>query len=78
MVALTARQTEALQWIASFMRSNGCPPTYREIAAGLGLRSPNSVTWMLRRLERKGVLVLKHGIGRGIRLTGAACAYCGR
>jgi repressor LexA len=54
--ALTNRQQLILKMIAEATAERGFPPTVREIAEGVGLRSPASVTHQLQVLERKGYI----------------------
>jgi len=39
MKELTPRQRETLEWIRSFIREHGMPPTVREIGAAFGIKS---------------------------------------
>lgn len=66
--SLTARQSEILELIRSYIAEEGCPPTRAEIAASLGFRSANAAEDHLRALERKGAIELVPGSSRGIRL----------
>lgn len=67
---LTARQQEILELIQSAIAETGSPPTRAEIAARLGFRSANAAEEHLQALARKGVIELRSGTSRGIRLTG--------
>ncbi|HHN46959.1 MAG TPA: winged helix-turn-helix transcriptional regulator, partial [Planctomycetes bacterium] len=49
------RQREVLEFVRDFTRSNGVPPSIREIGAALGITS-STVFQHLRYLERKGYL----------------------
>ncbi|MDU0329244.1 LexA repressor [Paenibacillus sp. 3LSP] len=51
---LTLRQSEALQFIESFVASNGYPPTVREIGENLGLLSSSTAFNLLEQLVKKG------------------------
>jgi len=51
---LTPRQAEALEFIRQNAAMYG--PTIREIAAAMGIRSPNGVVCHLDALERKGLI----------------------
>jgi repressor LexA len=51
---LTARQSEILDFIQSFVTETGMPPTRAEIARKLGFRSVNAAEEHLRALQRKG------------------------
>ena len=68
---LTARQTEILVFIQSFIEETGMPPTRAEMARKLGFRSANAAEEHLRALQRKGVIELLPGTSRGIRLLEA-------
>ena len=65
---LTARQSEILDFIQSFVAETGMPPTRAEIARKLGFRSVNAAEEHLRALQRKGVISLIPGASRGIQL----------
>lgn len=64
--ALTARQSEILDFIKQFADANGFPPTRAEIAATLGFASINAAVDHLKALERKGALELLPNASRGI------------
>ena len=51
---LTPRQEQVLEFIRESVRSNGYPPTVREICAALRLSSPSTVHAHLANLERLG------------------------
>ncbi len=81
MEPLTRRQARVLEFIRSFMAEHGLPPTRAEIARALEFRSPNAAEEHLRALARKGVIQVRPGMSRGIRLTGpegAAVPVVGR
>ena len=66
--ALTARQRDILIFIERRVKERGAPPTRAEIASAFGFRSPNAAESHLRALARKGVIELREGTSRGIRL----------
>jgi len=68
MKRLTARQLEVADYIRDYCREHRIPPTRAEIADALGFASANAAQEHLRTLARKGVLELRHGASRGIRL----------
>lgn len=72
MQALTERQQAALDYIRHSIQTMGYPPTLREIAAHMGIRSTNGVNDHLRALERKGYLARQELKSRGMRLVGPA------
>ena len=53
---LTKKQAEMLGSIQEFYRENGYAPSYRELAAVLGITSPATVHEHIKNLERKGYL----------------------
>jgi repressor LexA len=64
---LTTRQREILEYMGSFTRESGYPPTVREICSATGLRSPRSVSQHLQSLERKGYIQRGRDKSRAIR-----------
>jgi len=64
---LTHRQCEILEFLKTFTRENGYPPTVREVCAATGLKSPRSVTQHLEALERKGYIERGREKSRAIR-----------
>lgn len=69
--ALTDRQREILALIRRHLAETGYPPTRAEIAAACGFRSVNAAVDHLKALARRGVIELKPGASRGIRLLDA-------
>jgi repressor LexA len=65
---LTKRQSQVLELIRNTIELSGMPPTRAEIANNLGFRSANAAEDHLRALARKGVIELRPGSSRGIRL----------
>jgi repressor LexA len=66
--ALTARQRQVLQFIASYQDSHGYPPSQREIAGHLRISGTLPVGKHLAALEKKGYLK-RDAVSRGIALT---------
>ena len=71
---LTPRQQTVLQFIESFIHTQGVPPTRAEICTELGFRSPNAAEDHLRALAHKGAIELIQGAARGIRLSPTSIA----
>lgn len=65
---LTSKQKEILDFIKSYFREKGFPPTLREIASHFGLKSPRSSQKGLQILERKGFIQRVPHRSRGIEL----------
>lgn len=53
-----------LEFVNEFMRQNGYAPSVREIGAAVGLSSTASVSYQLRQLQEKGLLLAAAGKGR--------------
>ncbi|WP_444921896.1 transcriptional repressor LexA [Microbulbifer sp. CnH-101-G] len=68
MTNLTARQTQVLELIKTYLDDTGYPPTRAEIAQELGFRSPNAAEEHLKALARKGAIEMVAGASRGIRI----------
>ena len=69
MIKLTARQTEVLDFIRSYIEETGYPPTRADIAQELGFRSANASEEHLKALARKGAIEIIPGTSRGIKLA---------
>lgn len=54
--ALTARQQEVLEFIVEKIKSEGYPPSIREIGKAIGLKSTSTVHAHLAALEEKGYI----------------------
>lgn len=65
-----------LDFIESFTRRSGFPPSYAEIAEGCGLSSVGHVQYRVNRLIERGLLERTPGRARSLRL--AASARSGR
>lgn len=63
-VKLPPRQAEVLAFIRANAHVYG--PTVREIAAAMGIKSPNGVFGHLKALEKKGHIKRRPGIARGL------------
>lgn len=57
MKPLTIRQIEVLDFVRGFYADHGFPPTMREVAAGVGLRSISTVSGHMQVLAGRGYLV---------------------
>ncbi|HHW32041.1 MAG TPA: LexA family transcriptional regulator [Clostridiaceae bacterium] len=67
--SLTSKQKKVYMIIESYIRSNGIPPTVREIGELMGEKTPGAVQGILNRLELKGALKRQVGIARSIQLV---------
>ncbi|MEU0398365.1 hypothetical protein ABZ208_37615 [Streptomyces sp. NPDC006208] len=65
---MTETQRRVLACVREWIAENGEGPTVREIGRGVGLSSPSSVAYQLRRLQQLGA-ISRDGRGwRSIRL----------
>jgi repressor LexA len=64
---LTDRQKQVYEFIRTNIGFYG--PTVREIAAALGIKSPNGVVCHLAALEKKGYISRRKRVGRGIEVV---------
>ncbi|MFK0106432.1 MarR family transcriptional regulator [Streptomyces sp. NPDC091217] len=69
---LSSRQLQILNYLRKVSAEQGFPPTTREIADAVGLRSPSSVSYQLDRLEKLGLVDRVNGRFRGRVLSDAA------
>lgn len=69
MAELTKMQQRIYDYIASCIQEQGYAPSVREIGEAVGLRSPSTVHFHLKRLEEAGVIAKGAGKGRAIALT---------
>ena len=69
MKKLTPKQKALCDFVRSFTNEQGYPPTVREIGAAMGLSSPSSVYFHIRRLQEQGLLTIERGRTRSITLV---------
>ncbi|MGI6776665.1 MAG: LexA family protein [Acetivibrionales bacterium] len=67
--ALTSKQKKVFSAIESYIKTNGIPPTVREIGEMLGEKTPGAVQGILNRLEQKGVIKRQVGMARSIKIV---------
>ena len=71
MQELSKMQQRIYEYIAACIREQGYPPSVREIGEAVGLKSPSTVHFHLKRLEEAGVIEKGAGKGRAISLREA-------
>lgn len=72
---ITARQKSVYDFISSFQKLNGYPPTMQEIAGHLNISGNLGVMRHLAALEKKGYITRTPGSSRSIRLTSLNTSY---
>src|SRR5438132_6090237 len=75
---MNERSCEILQFIRSFGREKGYPPTIREIGKAFGIASTNGVRYHLDILERAGLLNRRSRISRGTTTASDSIPVLGR
>lgn len=70
MKALTEKQRQIYDYIISFQRDHGYPPSVREIGEHVGLKSPSTVHFHLKGLEAAGLITKAEGKTRAITVAG--------
>lgn len=68
MAKITDRQQRIVDCIRAHVAQNGYPPTFREISKTVGLKSPSTVDYHMRRLREMGILHYEEGRFRSIQL----------
>ena len=69
MAELSNMQKKIYDYIVSCVQQQGYPPSVREIGEAVGLKSPSTVHFHLKHLEKAGVIEKGAGKGRAITLT---------
>lgn len=69
MTNLTPKQQQICDFIQDFTQDRGYPPTMREIGSHLGLKSPSTVYFHVKRLQEAGILKVAEGKTRAITLV---------
>ena len=66
MKPLTLKQQRIYDFIVEFTARQGYPPSVREIAEAVGLKSPSTVHFHMKALEEAGVITKSAGKTRAI------------
>lgn len=78
MQRLTDRQKQVLDAIIEHIKTEGRPPTFRELGKQVGIRSPNGVTLHINALRRKGYLKPRTNSARMLQpAINGCCPLCG-
>ena len=67
---LPPRQQEVYDLLLLYIRQHGYPPTMKELAELIGVRSVNAAAVHLQALARKGFITHTRGAARGITIVG--------
>ena len=69
MAKLTQKQQQIYDYILAFSEEHGYPPSVREIAEAIGLKSPATVHFHMKGLREAGVIAQAEGKTRAITIT---------
>lgn len=69
MTNLTPKQQRIYDFIRTFLRQQGYPPSLREISQAVGVRSPSTVKYHLDNLRQAGLIQWDGGKTRSLSLT---------
>ena len=72
MANLTQKQQQIYDFLVQFTQEHGYPPSFREIKLAVGLKSPSTVHFHMKGLERAGVIIKAEGKTRAITLPGVS------
>ncbi len=67
MEQLTPKQNQIYDYILTYINQKGYPPSVREIAVAVGLKSPSTVHFHMKAMEKAGVLT--RGVGKTRSIT---------
>lgn len=71
---LTVKQAEIYDFILQYTKAHGYPPSVREIGSAVGLKSPSTVHFHMKKLEAEGYILKADGKTRAISLPMEAVA----
>jgi len=66
MAELTPRELDCLRCIYLYRKGHGFSPSIRDICILMHISSTNAARGFINKLEKKGKLIIKRGIARGI------------
>lgn len=74
--SLTEKEYETYQFLIDYITKNGCAPSYKEMAKGLGVNSTSIIYDRIQKLECRGKIKVKHGQPRAIKVVGYEFVCC--
>lgn len=75
---LSWRQEKILQEFQRHAQTHDRPPTLRELAGAVGLKSIGALSYQIKQLEEKALLARERHVARGLQLTDEARTLLGR
>jgi repressor LexA len=78
MIALTRRQADCLSYIRAYQVAHGFAPSFREIAAAIGVKSTSAVSRIVGGLSERGAVRRRYGRRHAVQIIEACiCPHCG-
>lgn len=77
MTGITAQQSKLLAFIEECQREKGVTPSYREMAAHVGLASMSSISKLIEELQSRGRIKCSPRRARSIEIVRKQCPHCG-
>lgn len=71
-----ATDSQILRFVSDYIDDNGYSPSLREIAEGVGIKSPGSIKYRVKNLRTEGLLEYEDHMPRTIRPTGKGEQAC--
>lgn len=62
----SARRRQICRFITQFRKRKGYSPSFREVCAGVGIKSTSNVWYHLRIMAREGLLKREEGVARSL------------
>ena len=72
-MSLTKRQAELLMFIHTSTQASGVSPSFKEMAAAMGLKSKTGIHRLVKALIRRGYIRQLHGCARSIEVLRLPC-----
>jgi len=63
---MTPKQKLVLDFINTYVKIKGFPPSYQDVAKGLGLRSKSNIHRIIHQLRREGFIKVKPHMTRSL------------
>jgi repressor LexA len=66
---MTNKQTQVYDFIRAYAKIHGFPPSYADIAKGLGMKARSNIHRMVHKLRREGMLSLRSHKFRSVQIA---------
>lgn len=65
---MTKKQLALFNFIKEYSDKNGVSPTFEEMREAMGLKYTNSISQMIKSMEKKGVIERQIGFNRSVKI----------